>query len=83
MYLTLSSNGDIFTKICEMFNVNVSSVSTLPGLAFKIFRSKFLPKNIDLPVLTGKVYEDISKAFYGGHVDMYMPTNPEGDLVYG
>lgn len=70
-------------KIFEMFNVNVSSVSTLPSLAFKIFRAKFLPKNINLPVLTGKVYEDISKAFYGGHVDMYIPTNPEGTEVYG
>nr|YP_010691074.1 DNA polymerase [Phellinus igniarius]WBU93175.1 DNA polymerase [Phellinus igniarius] len=74
---------ETFSKlIFEKFNVNISSVSTLPSLAFKIFRTRFLPKNIKLPVLTGKIYSDIAQAYYGGHVDMYIPTNPEGEEVY-
>ena len=26
-----------------------------------------------LPVLTGRIYDSIVKAYYGGHVDMYIP----------
>ena len=72
-----------FSKfIFDKFKINVSSVATLPSLAFKIFRANFLPKGFNLPVLTGKIYKDISNAFYGGHVDMYIPTNPVGTVVF-
>nr|YP_010470509.1 hypothetical protein N4M07_mgp055 [Inonotus hispidus]UVF37997.1 hypothetical protein [Inonotus hispidus] len=74
---------ETFSKfIFDQFKVNVSSVSTLPSLAFKIFRTNLLDKYVTIPVLFGKVYNDISQAYYGGHVDMYIPTNPEGELVY-
>nr|YP_010691084.1 DNA polymerase [Phellinus igniarius]WBU93185.1 DNA polymerase [Phellinus igniarius] len=68
--------------IFDWFQINISSVSTLPSLAFKIFRVHFLSKIVTLPVLTGKIYDDIRNAYYGGHVDMYIPTNPKGKLVY-
>lgn len=32
--------------------------------------------------LDGKMYDDIHNAFYGGHVDMYIPTNPDGTKVF-
>nr|YP_010691070.1 DNA polymerase [Phellinus igniarius]WBU93171.1 DNA polymerase [Phellinus igniarius] len=68
--------------IFERFQINISSVSTLPSLALKIFRAHFLPKNIKIPVLTGKIYDDICQAYYGGLVDMYIPTNPDNTVVY-
>lgn len=68
--------------IFDKFQINISSVSTLPSLAFKIFRTLFLPKEIKLPVLSGQIYEAISNAYYGGLVDMYIPQNPKGTKVY-
>ena len=68
--------------IFKEFNINVSSISTLPSLAFKIFRTNFLSKAIKLPVITGKIYNDISKAYYGGHCDMYIPINKNNEFVF-
>ena len=68
--------------IFNEFNINVSSVSTLPSLAFKVFRAKFLSNSAKLPVISGKIYSDISQAYFGGHCDMYIPSNPKGQLVY-
>nr|YP_009690257.1 DNA polymerase family B [Porodaedalea pini]QEG57037.1 DNA polymerase family B [Porodaedalea pini] len=31
---------------------------------------------------TGKYFDDLNEAFYGGHVDMYVPKNIEGTKVY-
>nr|YP_010470524.1 hypothetical protein N4M07_mgp040 [Inonotus hispidus]UVF38012.1 hypothetical protein [Inonotus hispidus] len=68
--------------IFDKFQVNISSVSTLLSLAFKIFRTHFLPKELKLPVLRGKIYEAICQAYYGGLVDMFVPTKPKGTKVY-
>ena len=69
-------------QIFEKFSINVSSVSTLPSLAFKIFRAHYLDKNVKLPVLTGRFYDSISQAYYDGHVDMYIPKNFDGELTF-
>lgn len=79
LYQTLMNFSNLIFK---EFSVNVSSVSTLPSLAFKIFRANYLSKNIKLPVIEGNLYSNISKAYYGGHCDVYLPTNPKGSLVY-
>lgn len=75
-----------YQLIFDKFKVNVSSISTLPSLAFKIFRTRYLSKYDQIPVLVGSVYNNISNAYYGGRVDMYVPSNPKGrearDLVY-
>lgn len=68
--------------IYSEFSVNLSLCPTLPSLAFRIFRTHFLPKGVRIPAITGKVFDDLSKAYYGGHVDMYIPTNPEDSKVY-
>ena len=79
LYQTIMNFSNL---IFNQFNINVSSISTLPSLAFKIFRANYLAKNIKLPVIAGKIYSDISQAYYGGHCDIYKPTNPKGTLVY-
>nr|YP_010691073.1 DNA polymerase [Phellinus igniarius]WBU93174.1 DNA polymerase [Phellinus igniarius] len=74
---------ECFAKfIFDLFELNISSVSTLPSLAFKIFRTHFLKKMIFLPIISGKIYDDIRNAYYGGHVDMYIPKNIRNKLVY-
>jgi hypothetical protein len=67
--------------IYNLFEVNISESPTLPSLAFRIFRTNFLD-NIKIPVLKGQIYKDISKSYYGGHVDMYKPTNDFNTKVY-
>lgn len=81
LYRVLETFGKF---IFDLFQLNISSVSTLPSLAFKIYRAHFLPKTINLPVLVGEIYSAISQAYYGGHVDMFIPkmSDPENDLVF-
>lgn len=69
-------------KINEMFKVNIDKCPTISSLAFRIFRTSFLPKSVRIPILTNKVYQDIHNAHYGGHVDMYIPANQPGELLY-
>lgn len=70
------------TFIFSQFRVNISSTPTLPSLAFKIFRTHYLPKGIRIPTLSGEIFSDISNAYYGGHVDMYIPKNPTNTKLF-
>jgi hypothetical protein len=70
LYQVLSKFND---QIFNLFKVNLSSSYTLPGLAFRIFRSLFMVSKI--PIIDGHVFNDLSKAYYGGHVDMYIPRS--------
>nr|YP_009690150.1 DNA polymerase family B [Porodaedalea pini]QEG56930.1 DNA polymerase family B [Porodaedalea pini] len=62
--------------IFDKFEVNVLKAPTLPSLAFRIFRSKFLPKSLEIPLLSRRVYNDLVQGYFGGHVDMYIPKGP-------
>jgi DNA polymerase elongation subunit (family B) len=50
---------------------------TISSLAFKLFRSNYLPEldkqKIKIPAITGKIYDDIKKSYTGGAVDVYKP----------
>ena len=59
-------------------NVNVTEYPTLSSLAFAIFRTKFMNKE-NIPVLTGEIYNFISKGYTGGAVDVYKPY---GENIY-
>ena len=48
--------------IFDLFQINITKISTLPSLVFKIFRVHFLSKSVKLPVLSGKIYDSISQA---------------------
>nr|YP_009690311.1 DNA polymerase family B [Fomitiporia mediterranea]QEG57091.1 DNA polymerase family B [Fomitiporia mediterranea] len=69
-------------NIFNSFKVNVSTTPTLPSVAMKTYRTNFIPEGIKIAKIGGKMFEDIHKAFYGGHVDLYIPTNPIGTKVY-
>src|SRR6185369_4176535 len=61
--------------------MNIYKTPTLPSLAFKIFRTHYL-KPFQIPKLTGQIYQDLMKAYYGGHVDMYIPKNINDEKVF-
>lgn len=60
------------TLIHGRWSVNINKYPTLPSLAFAIYRSNYMPNNV-IPKLTGQIYNDISKGYTGGHVDVYIP----------
>nr|YP_010455106.1 DNA polymerase [Porodaedalea mongolica]UUA03948.1 DNA polymerase [Porodaedalea mongolica]WCF76708.1 DNA polymerase [Porodaedalea mongolica] len=69
-------------KVFNDFKINIYQTPTLPSLAMRHFRTNHLTRDMKIPMLTGDVYDDLSKAFYGGHVDMYIPANDKGTEVY-
>nr|YP_010691071.1 DNA polymerase family B [Phellinus igniarius]WBU93172.1 DNA polymerase family B [Phellinus igniarius] len=70
-------------KIFKMFKINISTTPTLPSVSMKTYRTNFIPKGINIAKISGQMFDNIHKAFYGGHVDMYIPTNPIGTQVFG
>jgi DNA polymerase type B, organellar and viral len=69
---------DNYSKIIfENWYVDLMKSPTISSLAFKLFRSNYLPdldkQKITIPTITGKVYEDIKKSYTGGAVDVYKP----------
>jgi hypothetical protein len=60
--------------IYQHFNINIHSVLTLPALAMKIYKSKFMPENT-IYQLTPNIDRDIRQAYTGGAVDVYIPHN--------
>lgn len=62
-------NQFIFNK----YKLNINNYPTLPSLAFAIFRKDYLKEN-EIPIITGKVKEEISKGYTGGSTDMFIPA---------
>lgn len=69
------------TMIFNLFKINIHKYPTLASLAFAIFRTHFL-KNNEIPQLSGQIDKDIRQGYTGGAVDIFVPTNKEGTLVY-
>jgi len=67
--------------IFDLFLWNIHHYSTLPSLAFAIFRSRFMTENI-IPQISGKIAKDIRQSYTGGAVDVYIPENKKGTEVY-
>jgi hypothetical protein len=67
--------------IFELFQINIHHYSTLPSLAFAIFRSKFMNENT-IPQLSGKIAKDIRQSYTGGAVDVYIPKPKKGTKVF-
>ena len=59
-------------EIYNKFKVNIFKYPTLPSIAFAIYRIHFM-KNPVIPIIKGKIYNDIKNAYYGGFVDVYKP----------
>jgi len=63
---------DIMTKAqtiyIELYNIDITTVVSLPSLSLKIFRLNF--KTIPIPILKGIEDEFIRNAYFGGHTDI-------------
>jgi DNA polymerase type B, organellar and viral len=62
-------------QIYKLTRINAIKYPTLSSLSFAIFRSNFLDKDCNIPIINGKVYEFINKSYKGGAVDVYIPSN--------
>jgi hypothetical protein len=70
--------------IFNLYKINVNSIATLPSLVFKLFRTHYLDEDKTcIPMLSGQIAKDIRLSYTGGYTDMYIPSNNEGELVYG
>lgn len=58
--------------IFDKYYINIRNYPTLPSLAFGLYRCNYL-KDYPIPLLSGKIFNDISKSFTGGYTDMYIP----------
>jgi len=73
-----------FELIFEKFKFDANKSPTLPSLAFKLFRTNYLDEEKTfIPMIAGKVANDIRLSYTGGATDMYIPTNQDNELVYG
>lgn len=84
LLLVLNRYNTIFT---DRFKISIFGVPTLASLAKKLYRTHYFNVPID-PVENKKQYEipigyrhynqDIVQAYYGGHVDVYIPKLNKG-----
>ena len=59
-------------SIFNQFSMNIHKFPTLPSLAFGIYRAHYL-NDYPIPLLSGQIFNDISKSFTGGSTDMFKP----------
>jgi hypothetical protein len=58
--------------IFNQYSVNIHKYPTLPSLAFAIYRANYLME-YPIPLLSGQIFNDISKSYTGGSTDMFKP----------
>ena len=69
-------------NIFNSFEVDIDKCPTLPSVAFRIFRTKFLADGVKIPILSDQIYNKISNAYYGGHTNLFIPCNFDGRKLY-
>jgi len=67
--------------IYNQFNINISKYPTTPSLSFAIYRSHYLPED-QIPMITGKIKNDIKESYTGGSTDMYIPQIHKAKKIY-
>lgn len=58
--------------INEKWMINIHNYPTISSLAIAIYLTHYLKITDLIPLVTGKIYRDISKSYHGGHTDVYM-----------
>nr|YP_010852503.1 DNA polymerase [Aureoboletus raphanaceus]WGL38732.1 DNA polymerase [Aureoboletus raphanaceus] len=58
--------------IFDRWGIDIKHTPTLPALCFKIYRSKYMPKET-IPIIIGIPFRDIKQSYTGGATDMYIP----------
>jgi hypothetical protein len=62
----------VFSNIVyDEFKLNIHKYPTASSLALAIYRSKYLKYEELIPLVSGDIYKDISKAYHGGHTEVY------------
>lgn len=79
LYQVLTVFGKL---IFELFSVCLADIPTISSLALIIYKTKFMDKNAQIPITDTKLYQKISSGYTGGSVDVFVPRNKPGDLVY-
>ena len=67
LYLILAQ---FFKNIFKDFRLDVLRYPTISSIAMAVYRTCFL-ENHKIPIIVGNVFKDISRAYYGGVVDVY------------
>jgi len=57
--------------VYEEFKINVHNYPTASSLSLAIYRTKYLESEDLIPLISGDIYKDISKAYHGGHTEVY------------
>lgn len=68
-------------EIWEKYRNDINKYPTLPSLALSIFKSNYLKKEINIPLIHNNMYKEISEAYFGGNVDVYK-TYGENIYIY-
>lgn len=55
----------------EKWKINIHNYPTISSLAIAIYLTHYLKITDLIPLVTGKIYRDISKSYHGGHTDVY------------
>jgi len=67
-YIIHNLNQDIYSK----FKVNTHIYPTISSLGLAIYLINYLNNKNLIPLISGEIYEDIHKAYHGGHTDVYQ-----------
>jgi hypothetical protein len=59
------------TMIYEDYKINIHDYPTISSLALAIYQSNYLKSNKLIHLISGQIYNDIKKAYHGGHTDVY------------
>jgi hypothetical protein len=82
--LDCKSLHEVLVKFNELifneFSINVHKILTLPALSMRIFKSKYMPKDM-VYQLHGIVERNIRLSYTGGAVDSYIPHNKIGNFI--
>lgn len=71
-------SNNIFSK----YQLNITKIKTLPGLALAVYRSSYLPENLNnnLKMIKGEIEREIRKAYFAGNVDVFINKISKGYL---
>jgi hypothetical protein len=64
--------------IFNLENINITNILSISSLTFKLFKTNYL-NDLKIPIIKGIHHDRIREAFYGGHVDNYIPI---GNNIY-
>lgn len=62
------------------FNLNITDILTISGLAQKIFKKFYYKKSIIPLINTKEIYNDVKLSYYGGKTEVFRPQGK--DLYY-